>query len=109
MVWREVISGQMRTQKVARRGSTGLQTVRPEIRALLADCPHVKLTEDGFGNLLALYRRGKAVPRFAFAAHMDHPAYVGREFLGGVPESYRRGKPATKKFGPFRMWDLPAC
>ena len=83
--------------------------VRAEIRALLSDCPHVKLTEDGFGNLLALYQRGKAAPRFAFAAHMDHPAYVGRGFLGGVPEIYRRKKPATKKFGPFRMWDLPAC
>src|SRR5712675_297613 len=83
--------------------------VRAEIRALLSDCRHVTLIEDGFGNLLALYQRGKASPRFAFAAHMDHPAYVGREFLGGVPESYRRKKPATRKFGAFRMWDLPAC
>jgi endoglucanase len=83
--------------------------VRREIRALLSDCPHVRLTEDRFGNLLALYRRGKAAPRFAFAAHMDHPAYVGREFLGGVPERYRKKKPATRKFHGFRMWDLPAC
>jgi len=83
--------------------------VRREIRALLADCPHVALTEDRFGNLLAHYRRGKAAARLAFAAHMDHPAYVGREFLGGVPERYLKKKPATKKFGAFRMWDLPAC
>ncbi len=83
--------------------------VRREIRALLADCPHVTLTEDRFGNLLAHYRRGKNAARFAFAAHMDHPAYVGREFLGGVPERYLKKKPATKKFGAFRMWDLPAC
>lgn len=83
--------------------------VRAEIRTLLADCPHVRLMEDGFGNLLALYRRGKATARFAFAAHMDHPGYVGREFLGGVPDSYLRKKPATRKFGAFRMWDLPAC
>jgi putative aminopeptidase FrvX len=82
--------------------------VRREIRALLADCPHVRLTGDRFGNLLALYRRGKSTPRFAFAAHMDHPAYVGREFLGGVPERYRKKKPATEKFRGFRMWDLPA-
>src|SRR2546430_5618973 len=75
--------------------------VRTEIRALLSDCPHVRLEEDAFGNLLALYRRGKAAPRFAFAAHMDHPGYVGREFLGGVPESYRKKKPATRKFGAF--------
>jgi endoglucanase len=40
---------------------------------------------------------------------MDHPAYVGREFLGGVPGRYLKKKPATKKFGAFRMWDLPAC
>ena len=83
--------------------------VRREIRALLADCPHITLTEDRFGNLLALYRRGRGVARFAFAAHMDHPAYVGREFLGGVPERYRKKKPPTRKFGAFRMWDLPAC
>jgi putative aminopeptidase FrvX len=83
--------------------------VRREIRAQLADCPHVRLIEDRFGNLLALYRRGKAVARFAFAAHMDHPGYVGREFLGGVPERYRKIRPATRKFRGFRMWDLPAC
>jgi len=83
--------------------------VRGEISTLLEDCPHVRLTEDRFGNLLALYRRGKTVPRFAFAAHMDHPAYVGREFLGGVPQRYLKKKPATQKFRGFRMWDLPAC
>jgi len=83
--------------------------VRREIRVLLADCAHVALTEDRFGNLLAHYRRGKSAAHLAFAAHMDHPAYVGREFLGGVPERYRKKKPATRKFGAFRMWDLPAC
>jgi endoglucanase len=83
--------------------------VRGEIRALLSDCPHVRVTEDRFGNLLALYRRGGAGPRFAFAAHMDHPAYVGRAFLGGVPEDYRKRRPATRRFGAFRMWDLPEC
>ena len=83
--------------------------VRREIRALLADCAHIALTEDRFGNLLAHYRRGKFAARFAFAAHMDHPGYVGREFLGGVPERYLKKKPRTRKFGAFRMWDLPAC
>ncbi len=82
--------------------------VRAEIERLLADCPHVRVVRDHFGNLVALYRRGKSKPRFAFAAHMDHPAYVGRSFLGGVPESYRKKKPPTEKFGPFRMWALPA-
>jgi endoglucanase len=83
--------------------------VRSEIHALLSDCPHVRLAEDRFGNLVAHYRRGKAAARVAFAAHMDHPAYVGRDFLGGVPERYRKKKPPTRKFGAFRMWDLPAC
>jgi len=82
--------------------------VRREIRALLTDCPHITLTEDPFGNLLAHYERGGEPARFAFAAHMDHPAYVGRMFLGGVPERYRKKKPPTRKFGAFRMWDLPA-
>jgi len=83
--------------------------VRREIRSLLADCAHVKFAEDHFGNLLAQYLRGKSTARFAFAAHMDHPGYVGREFLGGVPERYLKKKPATRKFGAFRMWNLPAC
>lgn len=82
--------------------------VRREIRTLLADCPHVALTEDRFGNLLAHYRRGKAAARLAFAAHMDHPGYVGREFLGGVPGRYLK-EARDEKFGAFRMWDLPAC
>jgi len=83
--------------------------IRAEIRALLSDCPHIRLVEDGFGNLLAHYQRGKAAARFAFAAHMDHPGYVGRDFLGGMPERYLRKKPATRRFRGFRMWDLPAC
>ncbi len=82
--------------------------VRATIRRLLADCAGVTLSEDSFGNLIARYQNSAAAPTFAFAAHMDHPAYVGREFLGGVPESYRKAKPATEKFGPFRMWALPA-
>ncbi len=82
--------------------------VRAEIRRLLADCPDVRITEDAFGNLIALYRRGRTRAPLAFAAHMDHPAYVGRAFLGGVPEHYRKKKPPTRRFDGFRMWDLPA-
>jgi endoglucanase len=68
----------------------------------------VSVEEDAFGNLIALYRRGTAKPRYAFAAHMDHPGYVGRDFLGGVPKAYFKAKPARRKFGAFSMWDLPA-
>lgn len=75
---------------------------------MLADCPHVRLSEDSFGNLLALYQRGPARARLAFAAHMDHPGYVGREFLGGVPNRYLIRNPPTQRFRGFRMWDLPA-
>jgi endoglucanase len=82
--------------------------VRAEIERLLAGLPGVTCRRDGFGNLLAEYRRGDSAPRFAFAAHMDHPGYVGEEFLGGVPESYRAKKPPTRDFGRFSMWDLPA-
>ncbi len=82
--------------------------VRAEIHRQLAGLPGVSLEQDAFGNLIALYQGGEKLPAFAFAAHMDHPAYVGREFLGGVPESYRKAKPPTEKFGPFRMWKLPA-
>jgi endoglucanase len=83
--------------------------VRGEILQLLAQCPHVTTRLDQFGNVIALYRRGDRSPRFALAAHMDHPGYVGGEFLGGVPESYREKKPPTRDFGAFAMWDLPAC
>ena len=82
--------------------------VRTTLRRLLEGCAGITLTEDPFGNLIAHYQNTAAAPTFAFAAHMDHPAYVGREFLGGVPESYRKAKPPTEKFGPFRMWKLPA-
>ncbi len=83
------------------------EAVRAKIRELLDGCPGITLSEDPFGNLIALYQGGGKKPEFAFAAHMDHPAYVGREFLGGVPKSYRKLKPPTEKFGPFRMWALP--
>ncbi len=83
--------------------------VRGEIVQQLAQCPHVATTLDGFGNVIAHFQRGAAPAQFAFAVHMDHPAYVGEEFLGGVPESYREKKPATRDFGAFAMWDLPAC
>ncbi len=83
--------------------------VRGEIAQQLAQCPHVSTSLDAFGNVIAHYRRGDAPARFAFAVHMDHPGYVGEEFLGGVPESYREKKPPTRDFGAFSMWDLPAC
>lgn len=82
--------------------------VRAEIHLQLAQLPHVTVTQDDFGNVIARYDRGGASPAFAFAAHMDHPAYVGGNFLGGVPESYRKKNPPTRDFGPFAMWDLPA-
>lgn len=83
--------------------------VRGEILQLLAQCPHVTAKLDPFGNVIAHYHRGDRQPRFALAAHMDHPAYVGSEFLGGVPENYRAKKPPTRDFGAFALWDLPAC
>jgi len=82
--------------------------VRAEIHQQLAQMPHVRVEQDAFGNVIAQYQRGNATSRFAFAAHMDHPGYVGAEFLGGVPEVYRKKNPPTRDFGPFAMWDLPA-
>ncbi len=42
-----------------------------------------------------------------FNAHMDHPAYVGGEFRGGVPPAYLDTGFPVKSFGAFSMWDLP--
>ncbi|MDB6174777.1 MAG: Peptidase family protein [Chthoniobacteraceae bacterium] len=89
--------------------------MRSEIGRWLARMPHVSVDYDNFGNLIALYQRGTAIPRFAFAAHMDHPGFVKEPgankpalFLGGVPEVYRAKNPPTQDFGNFAMWDLPA-
>ena len=82
--------------------------VRSDVERRLAELPHVSVERDGFGNLIARYQRGGVSPRLAFVAHMDHPGYVGEQFLGGVPDVYLRKNPATRSFGPFSMWDLPA-
>ncbi|MDP9003175.1 MAG: hypothetical protein M3N12_00095, partial [Verrucomicrobiota bacterium] len=66
-----------------------------------------------FGNVIARYRRGtRARPRWAFAAHMDHPGWVRTEsgewrFLGSVAERFLVN-PRMREFGNFAMWDLPA-
>jgi endoglucanase len=83
--------------------------VRAEILMQLAQLPGVHTGQDEFGNIVARYDGCSGHAEYAFAAHMDHPAYVGEEFLGGVPESYRAKKPPTRDFGAFSMWDLPAC
>lgn len=99
--------------------------VRDHLLDLLTGFPHVTVEEDSFGNLIAKYQRGSGKARWAFGAHMDHPAWVcdpeekklpeggvdprfpGMRFLGGVPKSYLpTGKVAH--FGEFAMWDLPA-
>ncbi len=95
------------------------QAVRAAIEALLRECPHVSTERDAFGNVLAHYRRGNAPARWAFAAHMDHPAWVrppeGKPgewtFLGGVPEDVREAhRHLIQPFGAdFAMWDLPVC
>lgn len=82
--------------------------VAAEILRQLASCPHVQIERDAFGNIVARYQRGTAEARYAFAAHMDHPGWVGGEFLGGVPAEYLR-EPQTQDFGEFAMWDLRAC
>lgn len=82
--------------------------VRTEIRRQLAPCPHVRMTIDDVGNVIAHYQRGAGIARCAFAAHMDHPGFVGDEFLGGVAPEYLARQPHTRDFGAFRMWDLPA-
>src|SRR5436190_15476570 len=83
--------------------------VRAEILMQLAQLPSVHVEHDDFGNVIARYDGCSGHAEYAFASHMDHPGYVGDEFLGGVPESYRKKNPPTRDFGAFAMWDLPAC
>ncbi len=89
------------------------EAVRDEIVAQLRECPHVKIEHDAYGNVIARYRREtRARPRWAFAAHMDHPGWVRERngdwrFLGSVAERFLVN-PRRREFGDFAMWDLPA-
>jgi hypothetical protein len=75
--------------------------VRGEILQQLAKCPHARVELDPSGNIIAQYGRSSRTPRFALVAHMDHPGFVGSEFLGWVPESYR-----AKETSDARFWRL---
>ena len=85
------------------------------IRELLATFPHVDVTEDKFGNLIARYRRGRKPARLAFGAHLDHPGWVRTpgdekgepEFLGWVPEE-RLDKGEKPKQIPSRVRNAQA-
>ncbi len=89
------------------------EAVRDAIVAQLQDCPNVRIEHDAYGNMIARYRRGtRRYPRWAFAAHMDHPGWVRTKsgnwrFLGSVPERFLIN-PRKREFGDFAMWDLPA-
>jgi len=79
------------------------------LRERLASLPHVTVTTDPFGNLIACYRRGRKRAKLAFSAHMDHPGWVRHEgeaeFLGGVPADRLDTHP-VEWFGDFGMWQL---
>jgi putative aminopeptidase FrvX len=81
--------------------------VRAEVLSILGAFPNVQTQLDSFGNVLAHYSLGDAQPSCVLVAHMDHPAYVGEAFLGGVPKSYLETGHPVCSFGPFAMWDLP--
>ena len=50
--------------------------VRAEILIQLAQLPSVHVEQDDFGNVIARYDGCSGHCEYAFAAHMDHPAYV---------------------------------
>ncbi len=87
--------------------------VRAAIVVELGQCRHVRIEHDTYGNMIARYRRGtRSRPRWAFAAHMDHPGWVrikdgSWRFLGSVAERFL-ANPRKREFGNFAMWDLPA-
>ena len=101
--------------------------VSEAVLGFLKDLPHVTVRADKYGNLIARFERtrGKPIhPRYAFAAHMDHPGWVRADgqslgpqhhfpgdkhpmqFLGGVPEPWLQN-PSVRGYGRFAMWDLP--
>lgn len=81
--------------------------VRSRILEHLSRMRNVECSVDSFGNVLAYYRASESQPKFMFCAHMDHPAYVGGKFEGGVPASYLEARPPTVHVGEFSVWDLP--
>ena len=81
--------------------------VREEILRQLGELPHVRTTVDAFGNVLASFQRGGQSPRWMLSAHMDHPAYVAGEFMGGVPKAILEKNFPTVDHGGFAVWDLP--
>jgi endoglucanase len=81
--------------------------VREEILRQLDPLPHVEARVDPFGNVLAMFQRGSGSPRWMLNAHMDHPAYVRREFMGGVPQAVLDTNFPTVSHGEFAVWDLP--
>ena len=105
------------------------QAVAEAILGFLKELPHVSVRADKHGNLIARYERAgsrgsPAPPRYAFAAHMDHPGWVRADdesfspsvqlpgekhpmqFLGGVAEPWLEN-PSVRGYGSFAMWDLP--
>lgn len=86
--------------------------VRGAIVAELKECAHVRIEHDSYGNMIARYQRGtRRRPRWAFAAHMDHPGWIRAadghwHFLGSVAERFLVN-PRRREFGGFAMWDLP--
>ncbi|MEK0446531.1 MAG: hypothetical protein RLZZ399_1852 [Verrucomicrobiota bacterium] len=83
-------------------------SVRAEVIRHLSQFKHVTWMVDSLGNILATYRNEVAHPRWLLSAHMDHPGFVGGEFLGGVPAAVLAKQFPRKDFGKFAMWDLPA-
>lgn len=82
--------------------------VREEILRQLGELSHVRTSVDAFGNILANFQRGGGSPRWMLSAHMDHPAYVAGEFLGGVPKTVLEKNFPTVDHGGFAVWDLPS-
>jgi endoglucanase len=67
--------------------------VRSAALQLLHRLPHLTLRLDPFGNVIAHYRyRPHPGTALALVAHMDHPGFVGHQFLGGVSASYFKGQ-----------------
>lgn len=77
------------------------QRVIKWIEAFVANRPQLRLSRDGFQNLLIELPGRLRTPRLMFVAHMDHPGLVARrmidstrlqaDFRGGVLSEYVRG------------------
>jgi endoglucanase len=100
----ELLRGLLRTPTAPFREEAIVRFVRG-----WAGAAGVAFGQDGSGNVLLRYRRGRPRARWVFAAHMDHPGFEVRESGGRTVLADFRGGVGEKYFDGARVRLFPAA